>query len=131
MANIERDHLESLRQRLEERASALREEVRETLAKSDHEKAELMRDEVRDAGDDSFMDLVTDVNNADVERDVGEFRLVTAALQRMQTGDYGVCEDCGRDIDVRRLEAQPFASRCIECQERHEHLTNEGRAPSL
>lgn len=131
MANIDQDRLNSFRERLEQRAFALREELRETVNKADHEKAELLRDEVRDPGDDSFLDLVTDVNIADVQRDLGEFRLVTAALQRIQSGDYGVCEECGRDIDVRRLEAQLFASRCIQCQERHEHLTNEGRAPTL
>ena len=38
-----------------------------------------------------------------------------AALQRMEDGDYGYCEDCGEDIAPKRLELDPAAPRCIDC----------------
>ena len=131
MSQMDERKLDEFRRRLQDRAVALRQELQQTVQRSDDEKSELLRDHVRDPGDDSFLDLVTDVNLADVERDLGEFRAVSAALTRIENGEFGTCEDCGRDIDVKRLEVQPFASRCIQCQERHEHLTNEGRAPTL
>ncbi|BBB92347.1 MAG TPA: TraR/DksA C4-type zinc finger protein [Methylomusa anaerophila] len=41
---------------------------------------------------------------------------VEAALDRIHAGSYGICEKCGRKIDIERLEALPWAVRCIECQ---------------
>lgn len=131
MPELDSSKLAELRQRLEQRAHALRAELRQTAQKSGAEKSELLRDEVRDNGDDSFLDLITDVNLADVDRDLTEFRLVNAALERMNAGEYGSCEDCGRRISLARLEVQPFATRCIDCQERHEQLTSQARTPSL
>lgn len=40
----------------------------------------------------------------------------------MAEGSYGGCAACGLEIDVRRLEVQPAAPRCLICQERHERL---------
>lgn len=40
---------------------------------------------------------------------------VTDALDRLASGGFGVCVDCGRDIGKQRLLAQPYARRCIEC----------------
>ena len=45
---------------------------------------------------------------------------VRAALQRIETGDYGVCIDCGRQIEEKRLEAVPWTSYCLEDQEKHD-----------
>lgn len=42
------------------------------------------------------------------------------ALSRMETGEYGFCEETGDPIGVKRLEARPVATLCIEAQERHE-----------
>lgn len=48
---------------------------------------------------------------------VGEFQVrikeITAALDRMEKGTYGVCEVCGEPIPFDRLEANPAASTCI------------------
>jgi DnaK suppressor protein len=42
------------------------------------------------------------------------------ALQRLESGKYGVCEDCGKPIPAARLEAVPFAYLCVPCKEREE-----------
>ena len=42
---------------------------------------------------------------------------VDAALDRLVTGDYGVCASCGEPIPPRRLAAIPWAAYCIRCQE--------------
>lgn len=47
---------------------------------------------------------------------------IDAALQRIETGDYGYCEETGEPIGVRRLEARPIATLSLEAQERHERL---------
>lgn len=40
---------------------------------------------------------------------------VAAALERMDAGEYGICEVCGVDIPEGRLEALPWAVRCVNC----------------
>ena len=39
----------------------------------------------------------------------------------MNKGGYGYCEDTGEEIGLKRLEARPVATLCIEAQERHEN----------
>ncbi len=41
---------------------------------------------------------------------------INSALRRIDQGDYGVCERCGREIDFARLKAQPYARFCMACQ---------------
>ena len=43
--------------------------------------------------------------------------VVQSALERIDDGDFGECEDCGDEIPVGRLLANPLATRCVECQE--------------
>ncbi|MHB1240554.1 MAG: RNA polymerase-binding protein DksA [Gammaproteobacteria bacterium] len=38
------------------------------------------------------------------------------ALARLETGEYGYCEACGVEIGIRRLEARPTATLCIDCK---------------
>jgi len=45
---------------------------------------------------------------------------IDAALQRIEEGTYGFCEETGEPISLRRLEARPIATLSIEAQERHE-----------
>ncbi len=40
-----------------------------------------------------------------------------AALRRIEAGDYGMCESCGKPIPVKRLEAFPAARLCVPCKE--------------
>ncbi len=42
------------------------------------------------------------------------------ALKRIDDGTFGVCEICEKDIPARRLQAVPYASLCIKCQEQEE-----------
>lgn len=46
--------------------------------------------------------------------------LVTEALDRMKTGDYGQCVACQEEVQQKRLEAVPWARHCIECQEKQD-----------
>jgi RNA polymerase-binding protein DksA len=42
---------------------------------------------------------------------------ISAALKRLDTGDYGLCIECGQAIEEGRLNAYPYADECIECAE--------------
>ncbi len=45
---------------------------------------------------------------------------ITAAIRRIDTGEYGYCEVSGEPIALARLEARPIATMTVEAQERHE-----------
>lgn len=52
-----------------------------------------------------------------------EWRICEAAaraLTRMELGTYGCCLECGEEISAKRLDAVPWASLCVSCQERME-----------
>ena len=50
-----------------------------------------------------------------------ELAKISAALQRMEAGEYGICVECGLEINAGRLEVYPYADECIECAEFDEH----------
>ena len=43
---------------------------------------------------------------------------INSALHRIETGDYGVCTQCGAEISEGRLEIVPYAALCIKCAEK-------------
>jgi len=45
---------------------------------------------------------------------------IKSALERIDQGTFGVCEDCGQAIEDKRLEVRPVTSQCIECKEDQE-----------
>jgi len=50
-----------------------------------------------------------------------ELAKISAAQQRMDAGEYGVCNECDAEIDSGRLEAHPYARKCIDCARFDEH----------
>lgn len=54
-----------------------------------------------------------------------ELRKISAALLRLDSGDYGTCVECGLPIKEGRLKVHPYANECIDCAEfdeyRHRH----------
>ena len=59
-----------------------------------------------------------------------EYKLINkidSALQLVDNGDYGYCDECGIEIGIRRLEARPTASMCIDCKTLAEVREKQGR----
>lgn len=117
--------------RLRERATTLRGEIRDTLEKSGQESHAQIAEQVRDLEDDSFSNLIVDVNLAEIDRDTAELQRIDGALHRLSDGRYGHCPDCDAKIPMARLEAEPTAVRCLRCQELFERTHAVGNTPSL
>jgi DnaK suppressor protein len=100
-----KDHLLRLR------AELLR-EVSESYATC----RELGQDGVADIGDMSANAYSRDVlfNLSETQRQ--QILDIDAALERINTGEYGICMQCGDEIAPRRLEVRPFSRYCIECK---------------
>ncbi len=47
---------------------------------------------------------------------------VDQALAKIDAGEYGLCESCGEEIGMKRLEARPVAELCIDCKAEQERL---------
>jgi len=108
-----------LRKRLEERSRALVDQMHE-VAETLPDTPTLTRTNVEDEAEQGERRTSEALRGAEQDRDAAELREIRAALNRMDDGSYGVCADCGTDIPLARLRAQPAALRCIACQERYE-----------
>jgi DnaK suppressor protein len=64
-------------------------------------------------------EFLLSLSNAERE----ELLQIDAALKRVAKGEYGVCQICQKEIGKKRLNALPWTSLCIECQEKSESET--------
>jgi DnaK suppressor protein len=55
-----------------------------------------------------------------------ELASIERAIERLRAGRYGICEGCGKNIPLARLQALPYATMCIECQKRQEQVERAG-----
>lgn len=97
----------------------------------------VMREDFQVNQDDRYDDV--DQATSDVEqslrmrlrnRELLLVKKIDEAIERIDEGSFGECESCGEDIEVRRLEARPTATLCIQCkedQERRELNSADGR----
>jgi DnaK suppressor protein len=122
---------QELRGMIEARRGALLAELREDAARTRDQPYAEHAGPAPDTGDESVATLIADLEQADMTRDLDEFRALEAARDRLTQGAYGVCIDCGNDIGFERLKATPSAIRCIHCQERHEKTFGGTPKPSL
>jgi DnaK suppressor protein len=116
-------HLDSLdphmlRQRLAERAIAVRQELHDDRAKLSDNVNDVHV--VLDRKDQADSMIQAGVDDAEFSRDLVELAQIEAALQRLDTGHFGLCADCAEPIAAQRLQAQPWVSRCLDCQSRFE-----------
>ena len=47
-------------------------------------------------------------------------RKIEKAIKRLQDGEFGICEGCGDDIGLKRLQARPVTTLCIDCKTEQE-----------
>ena len=76
--------------------------------------------EVEDVADEATSDEAESVAFDETSHLSETLALVRAALQRIGRGQYGRCIDCGREIEISRLEAVPWTPYCIDDQRKHD-----------
>lgn len=121
----------ALKKALDDRSTAVREEIRQELLGSDNPKFLELAGQVHDREEESVADMLVDIQLQAIDRHVQEFRDIEAAIARMEAGEYEVCRDCGEEIPLARLTAQPTAQRCAPCQEKYERTHAEAGRPKL
>jgi DnaK suppressor protein len=104
----EQTRQEILRQRMEDRLQASRQELDEI-----EERLQDKGDYSPGTGDPLVVRWELDL--ALRERVENRIDQLEEALERLEEGTYGICSHCGRPIDVERLEALPQTDLCIHC----------------
>jgi RNA polymerase-binding protein DksA len=112
-----RDALLEERQRVEHALATLRAEHPGSL---DDEV-----EEVAAASDNHLAETATATLGREIDYTLGDnaervLSEIDGALERIDEGTYGTCINCGREIPAERLEANPWASLCIDCKRRAE-----------
>lgn len=97
-----------------------------------------MREEIQQKGENTIEDMTEDremfsdpADRASAEsdrafilrlrdRDRKLIQKIEQALQRIEEGSFGLCDDCGEDISVPRLKARPVTTLCIKCKSKQE-----------
>ena len=123
--------LDELKRALTKRREALEAETHADAAKAREDVFSQTAGPVADSGDEATADLISDVENAELSRDLQELREVDAALARMGQGSYGTCIDCRSEIDPERLRREPAARRCFACQSVFEKTFLQPGKPTL
>jgi DnaK suppressor protein len=101
--------LEDRRREIHEKLRSLREAI---PAAATHD--------VRDAEEQSVDEFVQEVDLALMQMKTDTLRKIDQAIQRLEQGNYGRCEECDQEITAARLRALPFAVLCRDCQEASE-----------
>jgi len=112
---VSKSKIKKLRQRLEGERERLEQHIthiQDTLRSEDREIGSGEDDADIAARAISYNGLMTLLESE--EETLAE---VEDALQAMDDGSYGICITCGQEIGFARLEARPYARRCITCQE--------------
>ncbi|MBB5608944.1 MULTISPECIES: TraR/DksA family transcriptional regulator [unclassified Janthinobacterium] len=110
---------ERLRGVLEQRKHAL-------LAQIDNESAEagergsLLKEVEASPADNASVRTLNALVSEAAEHHIAQLAIIKHALARFADGSYGLCDNCGEQIGMSRLEARPEARLCIDCQTRLE-----------
>jgi RNA polymerase-binding protein DksA len=103
-----------------------RERVTHAIEYLQEENPGSLEDETGDVALDNHLgDMATETFDRELDYTLEEnaeavLAAIDAALARMEAGTYGKCQNCGKDISPERLEAIPWATRCIDCKRKEE-----------
>jgi DnaK suppressor protein len=117
------DRFEAIRRKLFEMRKGLIRESRSEIGQILN-----VEDKYNGASDDGD---IADIASRDAlqaakySRHLQQLRSVEEALLKIEEGSFGRCDDCDEEISPGRLNAVPFALRCVECQEQHELMSAE------
>ncbi len=105
------EKLQFFKELLTQRLNSLIEEASRSVGELTEEQL-ILPDALDWASEESWRDF--SIRLRDRERKL--MYKIREAIQRIDEGDYGVCEVCGEDISEKRLIARPVTTHCIDCK---------------
>lgn len=128
-AKENRNRYKTLRSMLLRRRNDIKARIQEELGQKIAEDIDSVLGPALDEGDLSSLEIDRDVDYGVLTLYTKTLKNINQALERLEEGTYGICEECGRQIGEKRLQAMPFALYCVDCQRERERLeeTEHGR----
>jgi DnaK suppressor protein len=123
LSKAAKERIDKLRTMLEQR----RTEILASIRKAREDTVEAHRQTFAEVGDLVSASLEKEMAFKYGEYGVNMLREIDTALEKLKEGSYGICEDCGRMIGVKRLEIVPSARLCIKCKSKEEEGTKGNR----
>lgn len=108
--------MKAFRERLLQKKQEILENYNKNMTYGKHADDEASQDIADKAANSYTKEFLFSLSSS--ERDM--LQLVDEALVRIDDHRYGVCEACEDELDKKRLEAVPWAKRCLSCQEKQE-----------
>jgi DnaK suppressor protein len=116
LSKAAKERMDRLRVMLEQR----RAEILSNIRKAREDTLEANRSTFSEVGDLVSASLEKEMVFKYGEQGVNMLREIDSALEKLKEGNYGVCEACGKNIGVKRLEVVPSARLCIKCKSMEE-----------
>lgn len=107
---------EEFRKLLNERMEALLEEANKTVSGMTDQ-----RENYPDPTDRASMESERNFTLRIRDRERKLIGKIKEALERLDSGTFGICESCGEDISEERLKARPVTTLCIDCKKKQEN----------
>ncbi len=104
------------KQQIEKR---LADKLAELTGKTDR-RSELKAERLNDPDEETRLRQDLDVAVSVINTDWETAKAVEQALNLLETGEYGICQECGDPINPKRLEAIPWTTLCVSCKEAHD-----------
>jgi len=79
-------------------------------------------DSAMDSADMSSHDVEQGMDYSLLEMKYEQYKDIADAFRKLENVSFGLCEECGEEIDIKRLEVNPLARYCIACKTRKENL---------
>jgi RNA polymerase-binding transcription factor DksA len=114
-----RKMLLELKRKLTNNIDHLQADALRTAGETVDELSDVPAEHMAERGSDTFArDLMIGI----LQDSDAELCDVNLALEKIEAGTFGLCEDCSRPIARKRLKALPFARLCIECRQQEEQM---------
>jgi len=79
-------------------------------------------DSAMDSADQSALDVDQGIDYSLLEMKYEQYKDIADAFRKLQNNTFGLCEECGQEIDMKRLQVNPLARFCITCKQQKEEL---------
>ncbi len=115
------DH-KQIKKELLARKNNILKEAKQEIAKYISGDTRQLVDTAIDDGDWAVVDISEDISLRMLTNHRKRLREIDEAVRKIDSGTYGICEECAEEISEKRLRIMPAANLCIDCQENKEKL---------
>jgi DnaK suppressor protein len=95
----------------------MRDDLIRDISRRVKETSKNINEDIGDSVDTCFQERSREFELLLSKREKEKLRLIEEALEKIDEGTYGICEECGGKIPRGRLKVMPFAKYCVDCKE--------------